>query len=69
MDYFKQIIPAPEGLRVVYLDMHNEEITSRRVLALALTDGGSLVPVVLVDGVLTQPKRTDYIDDWRIELS
>lgn len=68
MNYFEQIIPAPAGLRLVYLDEHEDEITSLRVLALALTETSALVPIVLQDGSLTAPRTTDLMPYWKLSL-
>lgn len=68
MTYFEQIIPAPAGLRLVYLDEHEDEITSLRALALALTEKGDLVPIVLQEGRLTAPRTTDLLPYWQLSL-
>lgn len=68
MSYFEQIIPAPAGLRLVYLDEQENEITSLRVLALALTEKGALVPIVLQDGRLTAPRTTELLPFWQLSL-
>ncbi len=68
MNYFKQIMTAPEGLRVVYEDEHDNEILSRRVLALALTENGDVLPLVIEDGVLRSPTCFGGVGSWSLSL-
>ena len=68
MSYYKQIMTAPEGLSVVYEDERDNEILSRRVLALALTENGDVLPLVIEDGDLRPPACFGGVGSWSLSL-
>lgn len=68
MNYFKQIMTAPEGLRVVYTDDRGDEIASRRVVALGLAENGDVLPLVIEDGALRSPACFGGVGSWSLSL-
>lgn len=67
-NYYKQIMPAPEGLRVIYVDDRGDEFASRRVVALGLTENGDVLPLVIEDGFLRSPACFGGVGSWSLSL-